>query len=143
MCRVADSDSRNISIRAFRIDEKDNVATLLDPAAPGDRLTLLGDTKPSAATSSPAGNEPCPEDAPAPGLTALTALEAIPAGHKIALCDIECGGDIIKYCVVIGRAAAPIRRGHLVHIPLIRSLYDERSGHLDPETGKPKDISYE
>ncbi len=140
MCMLTDSDSRNISIRAFRIDGRDNVATLLDPAAPGDRLKLLGDTEPSAAPASPAGNEPCPEDAPAP---VLAALEAIPAGHKIALRDIEIGEDIIKYGVVIGRAAAPIRRGHLVHIPLIRSLYDERSCHLDPETGKPKDISYE
>ncbi len=123
MHSVMNPENKAISIRAFRIDGTDNVATLLDAAAPGDPLTLLGE---SGGIEEP-----------------LIAAQPVPAGHKIALCDIREGEDIIKYGVVIGRAAAPVKKGCLVHIPLIRSLYDERSGHLDPATGKPGDISYE
>ena len=51
--------------------------------------------------------------------------------------------DILKYGVVIGRATADIPAGSWVHLHVMRSLYDERSGHLDVNTGAPRDTRYE
>ncbi|MDY4518822.1 MAG: altronate dehydratase family protein [Candidatus Spyradocola sp.] len=45
----------------------------------------------------------------------LTPLGDIPAGHKVALCDIPAGGAVIKYGHPIGRATRPIRAGEWVH----------------------------
>lgn len=106
---------------AFQIDERDNVATALDPVTAGQTVTLTGEH----------------------GQPALTAVTDIPTGHKIALCDIAAGQDIVKYGVVIGRATADIPRGSWVHLHRMQSIYDERSGHLDVNTGAPKDTQYE
>lgn len=105
---------------AFQIDYADNVATALEPLKPG-LVTLRGDF-------SEAEIEACGE---------------VPAGHKIALTDIGAGADIVKYNVVIGRASEPIKKGSWVHLHNIRSVYDERSSHLDAVTGAPKDTRYE
>lgn len=45
----------------------------------------------------------------------VKALENIPAGHKIALEDIEKGKNIIKYGNPIGHASKDIRKGEWVH----------------------------
>jgi len=45
----------------------------------------------------------------------LILAESIPAGHKVALCDIPAGADVLKYGQPIGRAAKAIRRGEWVH----------------------------
>lgn len=105
---------------AFQIDLSDNVATALKPLEKGV-VRLRGD---------------------ASG-TAVEAVEHVPAGHKIALKDIEAGEDIVKYGVVIGRAVKAIPRGSWVHLHNIRSVYDERSCHLDAVTGAPRDTRYE
>ncbi len=106
---------------AFQIDRRDNVATALDPVKAGSCLRLIGD---------------CQEKS-------ITAAADIPAGHKLALRDISAGEKIIKYGVVIGEATAEIRKGGWVHLPVMRSIYDERSSHLDEKTGTPKDTKYE
>lgn len=106
--------------RAFQIERADNVATALMPLEAG-RVLLLGNAE-------AADIEVC---------------EKVAAGHKIALCDIDKGQDIVKYGVVIGRAVKHIKKGAWVHLHCMRSLYDERSSHLDAVTGAPKDISYE
>lgn len=105
---------------AFQIDYSDNVATALEALAPGS-VTLRGDA----------------------GQPSVEAVTEIPAGHKIALREIASGEDIIKYGVVIGRATEAIRKGSWVHLHNIRSVYDERSSHLDAVTGAPKDTRYE
>ena len=64
-------------------------------------------------------------------------------GHKLALRDIASGEKIIKYGVVIGRATADIPQGAWVHLHVMQSIYDERSSHLDINTGAPKDTKYE
>jgi (2R)-sulfolactate sulfo-lyase subunit alpha len=46
----------------------------------------------------------------------LTALDAIPIGHKIALGDIRDGDTIVKYSHDVGRAVADIGRGRHVHV---------------------------
>lgn len=106
---------------AFQIDLTDNVATALVPIAAGAEVTLLGDTTRET----------------------LPAATDIPVGHKIALRDIAGGEDIVKYGVVIGRATADIPAGSWVHLHVMRSIYDERSSHLDVVTGAPRDTRYE
>jgi altronate dehydratase len=106
---------------AFQIDALDNVATALCTLVPGAVL-LRGELELGAV---------------------LTAAQEVPAGHKIALRDIADGEDIIKYGAVIGRATHAIARGMWVHLHCMRSLYDERSSHLDIVTGAPKDTKYE
>lgn len=45
----------------------------------------------------------------------ITASEAIPRGHKLALTDIQVGTPVIKYGLPIGITKAPIRAGAWVH----------------------------
>ncbi|RZS92420.1 UxaA family hydrolase [Cuneatibacter caecimuris] len=105
---------------AFQIHSKDNVATALSPLSPGNvRLTGEG-----------------PMDS-------VLCTEPIPKGHKIALKKIRQGELILKYGVPIGCAIRDIPPGTFVHLHCIRSLYDERSSHLDPATGAPLDTRYE
>ena len=63
-------------------------------------------------------------------------LGDVPAGHKIALCEIPQGGAVIKYGQVIGRATKPIRAGEWVHSHNLRS-------HLDEEPSYTYDFSAE
>ncbi len=49
------------------------------------------------------------------GKILATALERVPAGHKIAICEIERGGEIIKYGEPVGISTAVIPRGAWVH----------------------------
>ncbi|MCM1188429.1 MAG: altronate dehydratase family protein [bacterium] len=45
----------------------------------------------------------------------ITALEEIPAGHKMAVCDIPAGGEVIKYGSRIGNAKEEIKAGAWIH----------------------------
>lgn len=108
-------------ITAFQIDVRDNVATMLSEAKAGEQVRLVGD---------------CHE-------MELTAATDVPTGHKLALDDIRTGGDIVKYGVVIGRASADVPKGSWVHLHVMHSIYDERSGHLNVKTGAPMDTKYE
>lgn len=72
----------------------------------------------------------------------IEAITHIPRGHKIALRDINEGEKIVKYGVVIGVCTKKIEKGSWVHLHVIQSLYDTRSGHLDIHTGAPKDMQY-
>ena len=105
---------------AFQIELTDNVATALTPLSPGPVL-FRGDA----------------------AVPAVQAVETIPVGHKIALRDIAKEENIVKYGVIIGRATADIPAGSWVHLHVMRSIYDQRSGHLDVNTGAPKDTRYE
>lgn len=46
----------------------------------------------------------------------ITALDAIPIGHKVALFDIDNGATVLKYGHSIGKAVAEIGKGHHVHV---------------------------
>ena len=72
-------------IRALRLGGSDDVAILVDPAAPGD--DVLG----------------------------VAARDAVPAGHKMALRAIAAGSPVRKYGQVIGVAAKDIAAGEHVH----------------------------
>lgn len=77
----------------IRIHENDYVAVALKALEKGCIVTVTG----------PEGN------------LSVTALEEIPAGHKIALYDIPAGGEVIKYGYRIGNATADIPRGGWIH----------------------------
>ena len=52
----------------------------------------------------------------------VIAHQDIPQAHKIALCDIEKGGEIIRYGVVLGYAVSRIKKGdwineHMLELP--------------------------
>jgi (2R)-sulfolactate sulfo-lyase subunit alpha len=49
-------------------------------------------------------------------LLQITACEAIPLGHKIALKDLKAGDTVIKYGEDIGKVVASIRAGEHVHV---------------------------
>ena len=108
------------NMTAFVISSKDNVATALS-AIPGGEVHLLGDRMSDS----------------------VQAVTEIPKGHKIALRDIAEGEDIVKYGITIGRATCAIPAGSWVHLHVMKSIYDERSSHLDVSTGAPKDTKYE
>ncbi len=46
----------------------------------------------------------------------VTAQEAIPLGHKIALTDFKPGDTVVKYGEDIGKVVASIRKGEHVHV---------------------------
>lgn len=60
----------------------------------------------------------------------LTGKGDIPAGHKIALQDIEQGEFVIKYGEIIGRATIPIKQGEWVHTHNIKSHLDEEPTYV-------------
>jgi (2R)-sulfolactate sulfo-lyase subunit alpha len=51
----------------------------------------------------------------------VTARADVPLGHKLALKDVEEGGEIIKYGTRIGVASRPIQIGDYVHTHNVRS----------------------
>ncbi len=87
-------------IRAIRIHPDDNVATLVEPAPAGESIQVSG-----------AGE----------ALT-VTAVEAVPRGHKVALAPIGAGGLVTKYGETIGRATAGIAPGACVHAHNLEGL---------------------
>ena len=72
-------------MRALQISPGDGVATVIEPVAAGEAVSV--------------------------GDRTLVAAEPIPRGHKIALADIAAGADVIKYGVPIGHATQPIAAG--------------------------------
>jgi (2R)-sulfolactate sulfo-lyase subunit alpha len=46
----------------------------------------------------------------------ITACEAIPLGHKIALRDFSVGDTVVKYGADIGKVVVNIRKGEHVHV---------------------------
>ncbi len=80
--------------RAIRINPKDNVATLVETAAPGDEVLVTTGRM----------------------IETLIAKEGIPLNFKVALVTIPQGEAIIKYGEVIGEASVEIPAGSLVHI---------------------------
>lgn len=79
---------------ALRLSGKDNVATLLEDAAPGTEVLIR------------LGKE----------TGAVDARESIPFGFKIAVTDIARGAAIIKYGETIGIASRDIKKGEMVHV---------------------------
>jgi altronate dehydratase small subunit len=76
------------------INEKDNVATALEPLRAGTEVSVE------------VGGH----------IEEITLLSDIPMGHKFASRNIEKGGSVIKYGEPIGESTAEIARGEHVHV---------------------------
>ncbi|MDR1875499.1 MAG: UxaA family hydrolase [Synergistaceae bacterium] len=85
---------------AHSVTAKDDVATLVRDAAEGEAVTVRR------------GSDSLE----------LTAVTAIPAGHKIALRDFKKGENVIKYGSVIGAASEDIPKGAHVHVHNLEGL---------------------
>ncbi len=83
----------------MQIHEKDNVVVAVREIPAGDTMEVNG--------------------------IRVTAQEVIPAGHKMALCDIPAGGDVIKYGCRIGNAREEIREGSWVHTHNLKTALGE------------------
>jgi len=79
----------------LRIHENDNVIVAIQEIAAGTSVNV-GDVQ-------------------------VTAKETIPAGHKMAICDIPQGGDITKYGFRIGNAKEDIAAGAWIHTHNIKT----------------------
>lgn len=79
--------------KAFIIEKRDNVATLVEDADAGF-ISIIGDSSSESL---------------------IECKESIPEGYKIALSDIGQGEPIIKYGAQIGTAIVNIAKGHAVH----------------------------
>jgi altronate hydrolase len=83
----------------LQIHRDDNVAVALRPLRQDEKLSLNG--------------------------IALTPLEDVPQGHKIALQDLSQGKKVIKYGYPIGAASQAIKAGSWVHTHNLRTLLAE------------------
>ena len=105
---------------AFRIQVGDNVATLLRDAEQGASVTVRGDGE----------------------LVDVKAMQAVTAGHKIALRALAAGDRVVKYGFPIGEATRSIAIGEWVHLHNCRSMYDPGSSELDVESGARNETRY-
>ena len=86
-------------MQMIRIHPRDNVAVALEPLSKGRAAELDGQ--------------------------AVTPLEDIQQGHKLALKDIPAGAPVVKYGCVIGRALTDIPAGAWVHVHNLRTDLSE------------------
>jgi altronate dehydratase small subunit len=104
--------------RCFQIQPQDTVATMIDDAAAGGTVELVGAARGE-----------------------VLAGDNISRGHKIALRDIAANEAVMKFGVRIGHATQPIQRGAWVHLHNLASDLDQRSGTLDLHSGAPTDTA--
>jgi altronate dehydratase small subunit len=82
------------TLDALMVSKSDNVAVCLHDIEPGTEASVrLGKEN-----------------------FAITAVDTIPRGHKLALGEIAKGDNIVKYGEVIGKASANIGKGNHVHV---------------------------
>ena len=93
--------------KAIRIEPEDNVAVVAQDTAPGDTLKI--------------------------GEMQITAKDAIPVGHKIALTLIPGGKEIIKYAVTIGLASGDIEKGAFVHSHNVEDITNQLCDEYERE----------
>ena len=100
-------------MKLIKINENDNVAVALHPVSAGETVRTGG-----------MGSG-----------TAVTAMQDIIQGHKIALVDIKSGEDIIKYGFPIGHALMDIKAGQWIHTHnMATNLSGETEYQYHPET---------
>ncbi len=94
--------------KAVVIAERDNVATATIDLPKGTEVSMFAGDK----------------------VITVKVAEDIPFGHKLAISDIGCQDEIIKYGETIGKAIRPIPAGCHVHVHNVES----RRGRGDKET---------
>ena len=99
----------------MQIHEKDNVVVAIREIAAGEAIET--------------------------GEAQVAAKETIPAGHKMALCDIPSGGDVIKYGCRIGHAKEEIKAGQWVHTHNLKTALGELLTYeYEPVETKEKEL---
>ncbi|NLL91725.1 MAG: UxaA family hydrolase [Ruminococcaceae bacterium] len=88
-------------IIGIKASDRDNVATIFRDVKKGDLITVLDKS----------GKE-----------ESIISSDDIPYGHKIAVCDINTGDNIVKYGESIGGASSDIKKGDYVHLHNLESL---------------------
>lgn len=82
--------------KVVKFNETDNVAVVLYDIQPGDSLQV--------------------------GSLTVSAKQAIPYGHKIALADLAVGETVYKYGEPIARCTKAITEGEWVHVHNVESI---------------------
>lgn len=77
----------------LRINDNDNVVVALQTIPEGETITIEGKD----------------------GVKSVTAVQEIPAGHKMAVCPIAKGSEVVKYGYRIGNATEDIKEGQWIH----------------------------
>ena len=83
----------------LKINDNDNVVVALNTIPAGETITVEAEG----------------------GSKSVTAREEIPAGHKMAICDIPQGGEVIKYGYRIGNAKEAIATGSWIHVHNVKT----------------------
>ncbi|MDQ8739231.1 UxaA family hydrolase [Paenibacillus sp. LHD-38] len=87
-------------VDALIMDKRDHVATLLRDITSGETVRYRDDQ----------------------GIHEITAIDAIPFGHKLAIDAIDAGQDVRKYGEIIGRSSSAIMVGQHVHVHNIEGI---------------------
>lgn len=101
----------------IKINDNDNVIVALNPIPAGTEITVSGKE----------------------GDITVTAAEEIPAGHKMALCEIAEGSEVIKYGFRIGNAKENIQAGAWIHTHNVKTAL----GDLLDYTYEPVSVDIE
>lgn len=104
-----------MNVNALLMDSRDNVVTCVQDVEAGGQVIYRKD------------GQTC----------TLTAKQAIPACHKVALTPLAEGEDVIKYGELIGRAKASVEEGGLVDHETIYSVPRDYESELVEDTGEP------
>ncbi len=108
----------------IKINENDNVAVALKelPKGTAVKVTVQGEE------------------------TCVTALEDIPAGHKMALCHIPAGAPVIKYGCPIGNAREDISAGSWIHVHNVKTglgdLLEYTYQPVEPKQQTTPDVTF-
>ena len=103
-----------MNVNALLMDSRDNVVTCVQDVEAGGQVIYRKD------------GQTC----------TLTAKQAIPACHKVALTPLAEGEDVIKYGELIGRAKASVEEGGLVDHETIYSVPRDYESELVEDTGE-------
>jgi len=95
-------------VNAVLLDAKDTVATVTKAIAPGEAVQYL------------AGGALC----------AIRAVQPIPIYHKISICPVDKGRDVVKYGERIGVALLDICPGEHVHVHNLGSHVHNPGSHV-------------
>ena len=108
----------------LKINDNDNVVVALQTLAQGEQVTVEAD----------GGNK------------TVTANMEIPAGHKMAICDIAKGSEVTKYGYRIGNAIEDIKEGDWIHTHNVKTaLGDLLEYTYEPtpvEEKKTEDVTF-
>lgn len=108
----------------LKINENDNVVVALNTIPAGETITV----------ETPEGSK------------SVTALEEIPAGHKMAIQDIPEGGEVIKYGYRIGNAKEAIKTGNWIHVHNVKTalgdLLEYTYNPTPVEEKKTEDVTF-